>query len=288
MKRFVSLVLVLLLLLTAAGCRQEESLPSATTSPATPEFTARELYWKMRNAIGMGYPTCYTEEQEFFYSVDTREAGFRERTQAVIAKDPYRMNVGYEWTEYDDEEELTSYRILYYREKEEGVDVYGYDGTSGYWFYDDAEGLTRRELEIGRATLHPTEFSENMTLDPETQTVGEREAYVLRYRESFSESFGETSVPEKYAVLKTMEAENRLYIDVETFRLLQAEVELSELSEAEAKAVYWFYTGADYTGKKALTVTSFLCAYRGIRYDAVEVPPVPEEAFEQVHGFGNT
>ena len=294
MKRFVSLVLgLLLLLMLTAGCQQAENLPSDTTSSAAPAFTARELYWKMRSAIGMSSPTCYIQESEIFYETGSdiflKKAGSRDRMQVIYGKDPYEINIAYEWTEYDGEEAFTTGDAQYYREKEDGVDLYWYSGSYDQWIYLNEEGLDRWVLELGRVTLHPTEYPENATVDPETQMVGDREVYVLRYREPFAKQVPEAEMTEELAILNELEIENRLYIDTETYLLLQAEISGLQLEGEQARALYAFVMGEKYLNQeRQLTVKSYRIAYTGIRYDPVEVPPVPEEAFQGQKEFGNT
>ena len=292
MKRFATLVLVLLML-CAAGCK---SAPSPATDPAEttePALTARELYWKMRSAIGMNSPTCYIQESEIFYETGSdiflKKAGSRDRMQVIYGKDPYEINIAYEWTEFDGGEEFVTRDAQYYREKEDGVDLYWYSGSYDQWIYLNEEGLDRWVLELGRVTLHPTEYPENATVDPETQMVGDREVYVLRYREPFAKQVPEAEMTEELAILNELEIENRLYIDTETYLLLQAEISGLQLEGEQARALYAFILGEEYMNKeRKLTVTSYAIAYRNIRYDPVEVPPVPNEAFQGQKDFGNT
>ena len=94
---------------------------------------------------------------------------------------------------------------------------------------------------------------------------------------------------EELAILNELEIENRLYIDTETYLLLQAETSGLQLEGEQARALYAFILGEEYMNKeRKLTVTSYAIAYRNIRYDPVEVPPVPNEAFQGQKDFGNT
>ena len=293
MKRWLRLVLVLLLLLCAAGCRDAQPQPTETTAPPKPTMTARELYWKMRNALGMKRPTCYTTEMTIFYEsgsgIFRKEEGHRTRMQVIFQKEPYAINIAYEWTEYAEDEELTTGDVFYYREKDDGVDVHYYSSSMKRWFYRDEEGIDRSVLMLGGVTLHPTKYSENMTLDAETQMVGDREAYVLRYREPFSENQNGMELTGDQAILKDLEAENRLYVDTQTYMLLQAEMELRQLEGDEAKAMYSYAMGEGYPNQsRDMTVTSYTTVYRNLNYEPVEVPPVPQEAFKAAAGLGTT
>lgn len=303
MKRFVSLMLVLLLLLCAAGCRQEEAQTPSTTVPTEtaettepqPTLSVRELYWKMRNALGMRYPFRYTKEITMTYRIGTGEVAMeselRDREQVIYSATPMHFNIASERTEITEGEETVSRQVTYYRSKDSNkAEMYVYfDDPWDEWIYVEPTDYSYYMLWDSQKVLHPTSFPEDLTLDPETQTVEGREAYVLRRNLTAEDFLGEEPTEESEEDLEQLLIEEQLFVDTETYMLLQTKTEVKEAGEEMSKMLYLVMTGVEYTNKKyPLTVTSFVKTYNGLDYDPVEVPPIPEEAYDALDGFGAT
>lgn len=310
-RRLISLLFAAIMLLTMAGCRQEREQPSATTMPAAtvettepeqtqPTLTARQMYWKMRSALGMKYPSCYTSEITMTFRVGdgalALESEIRDRQQVIMSTSPLQLNVATQWKEITAGKETVSQEAAYYRSKDSNkAEVYMYYGEPlDRWVYGEPTDYNSSLRQAYQVTLYPVEFPEGMVLDPETQMVGEREAYVLRYVQSAEEFLGEAlqeteENADEEEELKDLEIEQQLYIDKETYVLLQTKTELKDPGEQMGKMLYLVMTGVLYENEKyPLTVTSYTKVYNGLNYSEVEVPPVPQEAFDALKGFGTT
>lgn len=308
-RKYVILLFVMLLVLTAAGCQKEaapiptsaafaetvqtaEATEETETAEPEPVLSAREMYWKMRGAQTMKFPSCYTVEQVMFCKVGDGAlvANYEiwDREQVILSPSPLQLNIATERTEVYENEKVVSRQVTYYRSKGTNkAEMFVYYGEPlNKWIYaeptDDNWGL----LNTYQRTLYPMEFPENMTLDPETQIVEGRETYVLRYSATAQDLLRWELTEEEKEALNKLLVEYALYVDKETYTLIQTAEKIVDPGEAISKALFLMATGVIFEGEEnVLTVTSFTQTYRHLDYEQAEMPPIPEEAFKSVPGF---
>ena len=177
--------MVLLLVLTAAGCRQEPAqtpTQPATTAPVEttepqPALTARDVYWKMRNALGMACPNGYTTEQILKFKIGTgilaKRAECQQTEQVVLSLEPLKFNISMEIIESVGGAQRMTQTDYYYRSRgSDKADLYIYYGEPwNEWVYSEPTDYNYSVVSALQHMLYPTEFPADMTLDPEHITL---------------------------------------------------------------------------------------------------------------------
>lgn len=195
--KLLCLLMVLVLLVTLAGCHEEPkaTMPPTTapatlpptTAPTEPELTAESLMKQVSEALNGREPTkmlanltidlgIKMEMSGFSVSMD---AGMELEMDAIISEDPYAMYADMSM-KVDSMGQTQVQKVeAYYLTENGSLVCYAYDRALNAWTYaelGDAPESGTSEEDDSSAEVPPLD----VTLDEDTQKLNRREVYVLR------------------------------------------------------------------------------------------------------------
>lgn len=287
MKKWIALILALMMAMVLTACGE----PEPTEPPTEPPMTARQLIQELNAASADKQVTAATTEIELSLSVSSGDAamemGMNLTMEQKSSAEPY-ASYGEITMTMDIAGEQTVETYQQYLQEEDGSIVsYSHTDSTNKWEKLDM-GVLTDELKDQAMNYDMLEAlaDEQVMLDENSKTVDGREVYVLQCTftgEQTQEAMDSFSGLEDLLAVAdmgeidfsalTMPA--TYYIDAETMLPVRMEIEIQGMDEMMA-GLLAASLGAD-GAEVEIEIPVFRAVYSGIGYEPVEVPVVPDE-----------
>jgi hypothetical protein len=296
MKKLRLIVPVLIICLFLSGCgfflpvfffnfSGEESVSQAETLPVGSDVAAHlkaeDVYYRAKFASG-GEPLQYTEQADIGlrYADDDYEYPYllHYDTQVVMSPEDCAVNV---LTSVAFDGESPDLYQEYYRNENETLAYYFYDESTGECYREplDLDGLTPYAVIVDYAVNGYPLAPEDLSLDPQTRLLNEREVYLLTFTESALYTFGSTGNAEYDRNLNQRNISHVWYVDAETYLPVQREFHLSQVDDLLGSILDSIYYLS--LSEEGGMLTDFSYILKDMRFTPVSVPEIPDKIFKE-------
>lgn len=297
-RRLFTLLMAAVMLLSLTACGKEAApTTEPTTVPTTePPMDAQTLLANMTAAAESKPATTMKMEMDMDIGMDFTSMGMSMTMNMDMTMD-MKMDSAAQ-TYYTDMDmnmsvmgEVMSEKMQTYVLSEDGTVVtYTYNETNGTW--------TRQETPDALGQEDMTQFlkafsADLLTLEENTQQLGGREVYVLHGTMSgASEDMDMSALEDILSGLGTdvsgmdlsqIEVPVTMYVDAETFLIVQYEMEMAGMEEMMNVLIQSLLGSMEDTEEldMAITIEKFSMVAADIGYEKVEVPQVPAEGIQR-------
>ena len=305
--RSIRLMTMLLALLLLVGCGidredyKDGTAPHPETTAATtqaaepPVMDAENIYWKMHYTV----MNKRVDQYKITENVDMRmgTSGVYVRMDIASEKEitrslePYAINahscIALEMMNM----EIELLEQSYYRLENDELVRYTYNENQ-----DDSE---RTELtDIGATNYEffhqfngiyiPGRLPADLTVEDQTQLVGDRETYVLQYWDSVTKYASFTDDAQYDDALEGTLVPVKWYVDVETFQPVKWEVCVDEASDQISEVLTDYIEGVlgDQLRGMTVEINSYSKTVTDMVFGTVDVPEIPEDVIKKAEEKG--
>lgn len=281
-----------------------------TEAPTERELTAFEIFFKCK-AAAPNAATSYTTSEHVIIRTGSNGITLCLDTtmdkSVFLSEDPFAIHICTDMITTMPGMEITQTVREYYLQEDE-VPVYYADFEQlGYSVRTvlpdrlypeiDSEEIPEDELPTTTQWLFatnseqgypPENYAEYIELEPETQMIDGREAYVLRYEQSALWLFGFTHDAAVDADLASIRIPTYWYIDKETFMPIKREFTMTDLNPLTTAAMVKLLNiqlPEDVTGLE-LEITEYTYVLKDMTFEPVDIPEVPQEVID--HAVSNS
>ena len=300
MKKLLSLLLCLALVLSLAACGGEPVPTEPPTAPPTqppttePPITVEDVYAKTADAMKNVEASGMSMDMTFAASYKTGE-GEDAKTETVsysmlmdirASKEPFATytltSIGMDMAGFDMDIDVEVYIL------EENGTLVTYTNYLGTWSRMDMEMTLEEYLSNSDAADIDTSdvwsgdsMPADMTLDPFTQKLEGTEVYILRASLT-ADSIGDVIAGMGVDLGKDADALTMpvvYYVDTQNYTVLRMEAEMQVLADALSASLAKSLLGdAEKAGELTLDIPTVVY---DLTYGSVEIPALPQEALDQ-------
>lgn len=169
----------------------------------------------------------------------------------------------------------------YYRDEDGHLFRYYYDVATDYCIREEIplDGKTPYVIILDYTVYGYPFAPENLSIDPQTRILNDREVYMLTYEQSLLNTFGSTGNSSRDAKLSARSIPVTWYVDAQTYLPVRHEYILTQVDDLLGELVDAMYQISAAELDAAITGFSLTVDYAS--FEPVELAPIPDEVLRK-------